>query len=57
MNEFELIDHLKKWCLSNEEVVVGSGDDCAVLELGNAEQHLLFKTDAIVEGIHFEKGD
>jgi thiamine-monophosphate kinase len=34
-------------------VVVGPGDDCAVLDLGNARDSILFKTDAVVEGIHF----
>ncbi len=35
----------------DEEVAVGPGDDCAVIEGG-----LLLKTDCLVEGIHFEKG-
>jgi thiamine-monophosphate kinase len=35
--------------------VVGAGDDCAVLETGDANHLLLFKTDAVVEGIHFTK--
>jgi thiamine-monophosphate kinase len=33
-------------------VVVASGDDCAVLDLG-APDYVLFKTDAVVEGVHF----
>jgi thiamine-monophosphate kinase len=32
---------------------VGAGDDCAVLDFQLPGHHLLFKTDAIVEGIHF----
>jgi thiamine-monophosphate kinase len=32
--------------------VAGAGDDCAVLDLG-AEHLLLFKTDAVVQGVHF----
>lgn len=35
------------------EVVVGPGDDCAVLDAGIPDHWLLFKTDAVVEGIHF----
>ena len=34
--------------------MAGAGDDCAVLDLGIPGQWLLFKTDAVVEGIHFE---
>src|SRR5262249_43211873 len=38
---------------TNKSVVTGCGDDCAVLDLGVPDKLLLFKTDAIVEGIHF----
>jgi len=37
-------------------VVVGAGDDCAVLDGGLGNRLLLFKTDAVVEGIHFTAG-
>lgn len=53
MNEFELIARLTKSLPTNDSVVVGAGDDCAVLDVGAADRHLLFKTDAVVEGIHF----
>jgi thiamine-monophosphate kinase len=53
MNEFELIHRLKKSLPTNQSVVTGAGDDCAVLDLGIPERLLLFKTDAVVEGIHF----
>ena len=53
MNEFELIARLTASLPSNGTTVVGAGDDCAVLDLGLADQFLLFKTDAIVQGIHF----
>jgi thiamine-monophosphate kinase len=33
--------------------VTGPGDDCAVLDLGIPGQFVLFKTDAVVEGVHF----
>ncbi|MEY4387033.1 MAG: Thiamine-monophosphate kinase [Verrucomicrobiota bacterium] len=54
MNEFELIARLTRLLPTNKNVLVGAGDDCAVLN-GGAEQDLLFKTDAVVEGIHFTK--
>lgn len=53
MNEFELIQRLTQNLPTNESVVTGAGDDCAVLDLGLADRLLLFKTDAVVEGIHF----
>jgi len=53
MNEFELIDHLTRSLPTNKSVVVGPGDDCAVLDMGIPDRLLLFKTDAVVEGIHF----
>jgi thiamine-monophosphate kinase len=55
MNEFELIAHLTKSLPANKSVVTGTGDDCAVLDLGVSDKLVLFKTDAAVEGIHFTK--
>lgn len=54
MNEFELIARLTHSLPTNKGVLVGPGDDCAVLD-GRVERDLLFKTDAVVEGIHFTK--
>jgi len=55
MNEFDLIARLTQALPTNETVVAGVGDDCAVLDLGVPEKLILFKTDAVVEGIHFTK--
>jgi thiamine-monophosphate kinase len=55
MNEFELIAQLTKSLPANKSVVTGAGDDCAVLDLDSPEKLILFKTDAVVEGIHFTK--
>ena len=54
MNEFELIARLTRTLPSNKSVLIGVGDDCAVLD-GGTDRDLLFKTDAVVEGIHFTK--
>jgi thiamine-monophosphate kinase len=56
VNEFELITHLVRSLPSNKSVVVGAGDDCAVLDFSLPERLLLFKTDAVVEGVHFTPG-
>jgi thiamine-monophosphate kinase len=55
VNEFELISRLTRALPSNESVVVGPGDDCAVLDLGVPDRLILFKTDAVVEGVHFTR--
>jgi thiamine-monophosphate kinase len=55
MNEFELIAKLTKSLPTNKNVLVGAGDDCAVLDLGVPEKLILFKTDAVVEEIHFTR--
>ena len=54
MNELELIGRLTRSLPTNKSVVVAAGDDCAVLDVGLPDRLLLFKTDAVVEGIHFE---
>jgi thiamine-monophosphate kinase len=53
LNEFDLIARLTKSLPANETVVAGAGDDCAVLDFGLADKLFLFKTDAVVEGVHF----
>ena len=53
MNEFELIARLTRSLPTNDTVVAGAGDDCAVLDFGLPEKLFLFKTDAVVEGAHF----
>ena len=55
MNEFQLIARLTQSLPANPAVVVGVGDDCAVLDLGVPGKRFLFKTDAVVEGVHFTR--
>ena len=40
-----------RWEKNSARVLSGSGDDCAVLRIGG--EQVLFKTDAVVEGVHF----
>ena len=53
MNEFELIKSLTEKLATSDIVVRGPGDDCAVIDLGLGDAWVLFKTDAVVQGIHF----
>jgi thiamine-monophosphate kinase len=53
MKEFELIKLLTRELPSNPATVVGPGDDCAVIDLGIPGKYALFKTDAVVEGVHY----
>jgi thiamine-monophosphate kinase len=53
LKEFDLIQVLTRSLPSNPNVITGPGDDCAVLDLGLSNDYILFKTDAVVEGVHF----
>jgi thiamine-monophosphate kinase len=53
VKEFDLIQRLAATLPKNASVVTGAGDDCAVLDLGVPGRYVLFKTDAVVQGIHF----
>jgi thiamine-monophosphate kinase len=39
----------------NSQVVIGAGDDCAVVKFRAAKDWLLLKTDCVVEEVHFTK--
>ena len=54
-DEFELISRLKVKLPTGDSVVVGAGDDCAVIDVGVPGKWQLHKTDAVVEGVHFTK--
>ena len=54
MNEFELIDHFfaGKEQKQRKDVILGIGDDCAILEVPS-EHQLLVSMDTLVSGVHF----
>lgn len=47
----KILHHLQQ----NKRVVVGAGDDCAVVKIRGARDWLLLKTDCVVELIHFSE--
>ena len=55
LTEDELVEAIARVLSGHEPgVVVGIGDDAAVLEPGGGQ--LVFTTDLLVEGVHFERG-
>jgi thiamine-monophosphate kinase len=46
-----------KWKPDSKRVLTGVGDDCAVLRGDGKDHYLLFKTDALVEGVHFKPSE
>lgn len=56
LSEFDLIkEYFSKQTSGRGDVVLGIGDDCAVLQ-PPAGMELVVTTDTLVEGIHFDKG-
>lgn len=53
LGEDRLLAQLLPKLPCNASVVVGAGDDCAVVESPGESKLLLLKTDCVVEGIHF----
>jgi thiamine-monophosphate kinase len=56
LGEDELLDQLLPRLSLKKAVVVGPGDDCAVVETSDRRKLLVLKTDCIVEGVHFSRG-
>ena len=50
--EFELIKKIKRWTQTDSRVVLGIGDDAAVLRSSRGRD-ILFTTDMLIEGYHF----
>ena len=58
VGEFGLIRELKGVIgPSRGSVVLGIGDDCAVLRSDNPTRYLLYTCDPVVEGIHYRRND
>lgn len=51
-SEFDIIDQYFNQAFSREDVLVGVGDDCAVLEVPVGKQ-LVMTTDTMISGVHF----
>ena len=54
LGEFNLVHRLQRALgKTDPSVVVGIGDDCAVLRSADAKKFLLITSDPVVEGVHF----
>ena len=54
MNEIDLIEKIRKLAAKGPRITVGIGDDCAVFR-PKPDHDLLFKTDPMIEDIHFTR--
>ncbi len=55
LGEFQLIQRVqtRQSSVADDRVIVGIGDDCAVLAQGSREKYLMVTTDMLVDGVHF----
>jgi thiamine-monophosphate kinase len=54
VNEIDIIEKIRKLAEKGPRIAVGVGDDCAVFR-PRAGQDLLFKTDPMIEDVHFKR--
>ncbi|MEE8359444.1 MAG: thiamine-phosphate kinase [Candidatus Omnitrophota bacterium] len=52
LGEFGLIDRISRRTKSDKSVILGIGDDAAVIRK-SANKYLLFASDMVIEGVHF----
>ena len=52
MDELQWVDYLRKKVKPGEGLIMGIGDDCAVVRGG--KEKLLLKSDLFIEGVHFK---
>ena len=58
LGEFGLIRELRNVIgPARGSVVVGIGDDCAVLRDSHPGKYLLYTCDPVVEGVHYRRSD
>ena len=58
LGEFGLIRELQGVLgKARDSVILGIGDDCAVLRSGNPDKYLLYTCDPVVEGVHYRRRD
>ncbi|CAN5910458.1 thiamine-phosphate kinase [soil metagenome] len=53
IGEDALVSRITRKLPSNDDVVAGAGDDCAIVKSCGQTWQILLKTDCVVEGVHF----
>ena len=53
IGELDLIRRITRQLPTRRDVVVGTGDDCAVVRIHGSKDDLVYTTDAVIEGVHF----
>ena len=57
IGELAVIERITKMLPGRQDVVIGAGDDCAVVRPTDSTQDLVLTSDPVVEGVHFMPGD
>ena len=55
LGEDRLLQQITTDLSRNSSVVLGAGDDCALVRLGSTKELLVLKTDCVVEDVHFTR--
>lgn len=55
LGEDRLLQQITANLPRNSSVVLGAGDDCALVRFGSADRLLVLKTDCVVEAVHFTR--
>lgn len=57
LGEDYFIEKVTKGLIAYKDVVIGAGDDCAVIKTSDKKKFQLLKTDSVVEGVHYLSSD
>lgn len=51
--ELDVVERIKKFLPEHSDILVGAGDDCAVVRSAGSETDLVLTSDPVIEGVHF----
>ena len=57
MNEKEILNRIFPILIQGEDIIVGPGDDCAAVDVGDPKYCFLLATDQIISGVHYDPSD
>ena len=53
VGELAVVERIKKFLPDNADILVGAGDDCAVVRSASSDEDLVLTSDPVIEGVHF----